>query len=84
MTDWQTARIVAMLAHVNSKRIKYKPVQWMYDGKRIEQEARERAAARTARATARPPLTGAQVLASFRRMGLPIIDLRKDKTAVIQ
>lgn len=66
-TDWYTARVVAMLVAVNSKRQKYQPAKWMLNGKELMREARER----------RKPLTGEECLERFRRLGVPIIDMRQ-------
>lgn len=67
--DWQTARIVAMLAAVNGKRHKYEPVKYMMNGKALARQMRE---AREKR----EPMTGEQVIQRLRQLGVPIIDLR--------
>jgi hypothetical protein len=66
-TDWYTARIVAMLAAVNSKKEKYQPVKWMANGGELM---------RKTRAEKEPP-TGDEIMAAFKRSGIPIIDRRK-------
>ena len=70
--DWQTARIVAMLAAVNSKRGKYEPYKWMRNGAELQRRAK-------AAAGERQPMTGDQVLARFRQLGVPIVDNRQKK-----
>jgi len=69
MTDWQTARIVAMLAAVNSKQRRYDPVRFMSGGDELRRASAE------ARAN-REPMTGDQILARFRQLGVQIIDKR--------
>lgn len=73
--DWQSARIVAMLVAVNSKRGRYEPIRYMANGAEIA-AARARAAAERAE---REPLTGGEVLAAFRAAGMKINDKRKNK-----
>lgn len=68
--DWYTARIVGMLAAVNSKREKYQPVKWMANGRELMRQAAERRAARE-------PMTGEQVIEQMRALGVPIIDQRR-------
>ena len=67
--DWQTARIVAMVAAVNSKHGKYDPVKYMMNGKALRRRAQEER-------EAREPLSGDEVLARFRAIGWPVIDQR--------
>jgi hypothetical protein len=57
-----------MLVAVNSKRGKYEPRKYMINGKRLAEQERER--------ERREPMTGDEVLARFRQIGMPIIDLR--------
>lgn len=70
--DWQTARIVAMLAAVNSKREKYQPMKWMAGGKELMRQAQQRA-------VEKEPPTGDDILAAFQKMGIPVIDRRAKK-----
>jgi hypothetical protein len=68
--DWYTARVVAMLVAVNSKHGKYEPRKYMMNGKRLQERAeRDR--------REREPMTGEQVLARFRQLGVRVIDKRK-------
>jgi hypothetical protein len=71
-TDWYTARIVAMLAATNSKREKYRPVKWMANGRELMAEA-------AAKRQRKEPMTGDEILARMRALGVPIIDKRKRK-----
>jgi hypothetical protein len=68
--DWQTARIVAMLRAVHSKRGRYEPVKYMLNGRALAREMRE---AREER----EPMTGEQIIQRFRQLGVPIIDKRR-------
>jgi hypothetical protein len=65
--DWYTARIVAMIAGVNSKHGKYQPIKYMAGGRELMREQAER----------RAILTGDQVLERMRALGVPVIDKRK-------
>jgi len=67
--DWYTARIVAMLAAINSKHHHYRPQVYMLDADALRK--------RSETAAERPPMTGEQVVARFRAMGVPVIDLRE-------
>lgn len=64
--DWETARIVAMVAATASKKEKYRPAKWMANGKARQAEAR------------RPgePMTGDQIMQRFQQLGVRIIDQR--------
>lgn len=69
MTDWQTARIVAIMVATNSKSHNYDPLKYMANGadlKRRAAEARERALP-----------TGDELLMKMRHLGVQIIDNRK-------
>lgn len=69
MTDWQTARIVAMLAAVNSKRRRYDPMRYMANGAELKRRAREAAEAHVP--------SGDELLARMMRLGWPIVDKRR-------
>ena len=69
ITDWQTARVVAMLSAINSKRHKYDPMQYMVNGAELKRRAREEAE--------RQVLDGDELLAKMRRLGVRIIDNRQ-------
>ena len=69
--DWYTARVVAMLAAVNSKHGRYEPIKYMADRAEL---MRRRAAARAAAG----PFEGS-ILQRFRALGVPIVDKRKNK-----
>jgi hypothetical protein len=56
-----------MLVAVNSKRGKYEPRKYMLNAKRLAEKAES---------IKREPMTGEQVLARFRQLGVPIIDKR--------
>lgn len=59
-----------MLAAVNSKHGRYEPRKYMLNAKRLQEKAeRDR--------REREPMTGEQVLARFRQLGVPIIDKRR-------
>ena len=68
MTDWQTARIVAMVAGVNSKHRKYDPVKYMANGAELKRRARE--------AAERELPSGDELLMKIRRLGVRVIDNR--------
>ena len=70
--DWQTARIVAMVAAVNSKHGKYDPVKYMMNGKALRRRAQEER-------EEREPMSGDEVLARFKAIGWPVIDKRENK-----
>ena len=73
-TDWYTARVVAMLVAVNSKHGRYEPRKYMLHAKRLQEKAdRDR--------REREPMTGEQVLARFRQLGVRVIDNRANKGA---
>jgi hypothetical protein len=59
-----------MLAAVNSKSRRYDPLKYMARGEELRRRARSEAAERR-------PLTGEEVLARFKRFGVPIIDQRQ-------
>lgn len=65
--DWYTARIVAMVAAVNSKQHKYTPKKYMLPTHAKADAPRER-----------EPMTGDQVMDAFKRMGYPVIDLTNE------
>ena len=67
--DFYSARVVAMLVAVNSKRHQYKPINYMLNKKAVEQQINDRP-------KAREPLTGEQVMARFAALGVRIIDRR--------
>lgn len=69
MTDWYTARVVAILVAVNSKRRNYDPLKYMANGAEIRRRAREAAEQRV--------LTGDELIARMKRMGFPVIDNRQ-------
>lgn len=66
-----------MLAAVNSKKGRYEPVKYMMNAKALARQAEE------ARAE-REPMTGDEILRRMRQIGVRIVDLRADKTEVIQ
>jgi hypothetical protein len=71
ITDWQTARIVAMVSAVNSKRRKYDPVRYMANGAELKRRARE--------AAERELPSGDELLQKIRRLGVRVIDNRTHK-----
>jgi hypothetical protein len=70
-TDWQTARIVAIVAATHSKRPKYDPVRWMANGAELKRRARE--------AVERELPTGDELLTRMKSLGVQIIDNRQHK-----
>jgi hypothetical protein len=64
--DWYTARIVAMVAAVRSKRGKYDPVKYMMNAKEIRAKAQRE----------REPMTGDEILAKLKAIGYPVLDMR--------
>jgi hypothetical protein len=56
-----------MLAAVNSKRKQYDPMRYMMNGRALKQQRARRA---------EQPMTGDQVLARIRQLGVPVIDNR--------
>jgi hypothetical protein len=69
ITDWQTARIVAMVAAVNSKRRKYDPMRYMMNGAELKRRARE--------AAERDLPSGDELLRKIQRLGVRVIDNRQ-------
>jgi hypothetical protein len=60
-----------MIAATNNKREKYKPVKWMMNGAAISKRA----------AAEKEPMTGEQIIAKFKSMGIRVIDKRKKAQA---
>lgn len=58
-----------MLVAVNSKHGKYEPMKYMANGKALAERARDEQ-------TERRPATADDLIAQFRRAGVPIIDKR--------
>ena len=67
--DFYTARIVAMVAAVNSKNHKYDPQKYM------THKLPQRDASPASNAT-REGMTGEQIMRRFKQIGIPIIDKR--------
>jgi hypothetical protein len=59
-----------MLAAVNSKQRRYDPLRYMARGAELKRRARSEAAAQLR------PLTGDEVLARFKQLGMRVIDQR--------
>jgi hypothetical protein len=59
-----------MVSAVNSKRGRYEPMKYMANGRELMRERAER------RARRHEPLTGDQIIARARALGVPIIDKR--------
>jgi hypothetical protein len=77
-TDFETARIVAMVAASNSKRRRYDPAKYMIKAHRDKLRDMNAEIEHKKLDPARG-MTGEQVLQAFRGMGVPIIDKRKKK-----
>ena len=75
--DWQTARIVAMLANIHGKKHNQQPVDFMW--RRDELKVRDREA-QAARASRGEGMSGDEILARLRAFGVPIIDTRAEVT----
>jgi hypothetical protein len=75
-TDFETARIVAMVAASNSKRRNYDPSKYMLKAHRDKLKGIKAGAESLDPARV---MTGEEIMARFKAMGVPIIDKRANK-----